>query len=455
MSTVSERPETLPLQIKCHCTPKPLLTLSIPRSALPLKSAVCQCDSCRRATGQLFASFAVVPGPAPVLLTHRGEFEGGGEGGSLSQGLGEEGVAGGLSREGEVEEGGLGFGMITMGNLDKLSCYASSSRLERWFCGRCGASVLNIEYDDDLLESGDGGGGGGEGRREKARKRTRVKEWEVATGTMDWGDSGPSGEEGGEDEKLNRALLWTADTRDGGIASWLYSVGSADGVFGAGVFMRGRDSERVRPETLQEMMARARKDVGCYNTEGGRDVGDEAALNGRDIEQTGERVLRASCHCKASQLEVRPLVLSDDPRNMSAELCACTSCRATSGFEVMAWTHIARHKICAAAAAGGGAVAEAMKNMGHYESSEGTHRYFCRTCGAKVFYDRAGLDRLDVALGLFEAAEGSRAEDWFMWNPDCEDVSYLSDAVDRGFVGRLADAVGAATRGVGKERNET
>jgi hypothetical protein len=146
---------------------------------------------------------------------------------------------------------------------------------------------------------------------------------------------------------------------------------------------------------------------------------------------------------------------------MSAELCACTSCRVTSGFEVTSWTHVARHKIrfTSDGKASGQSVDDALNTsdrfgLGHYESSPDTHRYFCRRCGAKVFYDRVGAERVDVALGVFEA-QGSRAEDWFAWNPDREDVSFLGEAVDMGFVGALADAVGARTRDVGMERVET
>jgi hypothetical protein len=139
----------------------------------------------------------------------------------------------------------------------------------------------------------------------------------------------------------------------------------------------------------------------------------------------------------------------ESERETSAEFCCCDSCRKTSGFEVNAWVHWPKEKV---QMADGISYETGMKQVGHYVSSKDTHRYFCKRCGAVVFYDRPGLKRLDIALGLFDAPEGSRAENWFMWNPDKEDVSYLEDAVDKDFVGKLANGVGATTRKLGEAR---
>ncbi|KAI6855741.1 hypothetical protein KC338_g465 [Hortaea werneckii] len=66
----------------------------------------------------------------------------------------------------------------------------------------------------------------------------------------------------------------------------------------------------------------------------------------------------------------------------------------------------------------------------HYRSSDQATRYFCGICGANVFWcgdERPGL--MDVAVGLLDAAEGARAEDWLQWRT--ERVSYREDAVPR------------------------
>src|SRR5271170_7657477 len=92
------------LKAKCHCG---LVSYSytLPASAFPLKSAICHCGSCRRATGQLFATFAVIPSPHRPDISH-------------------------------------------------LKEYASSSSISRYFCPRCGASALNTESDEWEFPSG-------------------------------------------------------------------------------------------------------------------------------------------------------------------------------------------------------------------------------------------------------------------------------------------------------------
>lgn len=86
------------LHAQCHCG-LASYSVAIPNTALPLKSSICSCTSCRRTTGQLFATFAVVPGlPVP--------------------------------------------------DVSGLASYASSSALTRVFCPRCGCSVLTREAGD-------------------------------------------------------------------------------------------------------------------------------------------------------------------------------------------------------------------------------------------------------------------------------------------------------------------
>ncbi len=87
----------LKVEIECHCR-LTSFSLLIPSSSLPLKASICHCYSCRHTTGQLFATFAVIPLPLPSALSGSG-------------------------------------------NLIK---YAVST-CERWSCRRCGASVIDID----------------------------------------------------------------------------------------------------------------------------------------------------------------------------------------------------------------------------------------------------------------------------------------------------------------------
>ena len=241
-------------------------------------------------------------------------------------------------------------------------------------------------------------------------------EWELCTGTMEFGD------EKGLEGRLNRVVLWVGDTIDGGAVHWL-GEGRPES-FG-GRFMEGRGSAVVTEEKIQEMLGDA-----------------------KEIVEKGE-TLKGQCHCGEVKVELLQADEGATERDCSAELCCCNSCRKGSGYEVNAWVHWPKEKV---RMVGGESYEDGMKKMGHYLSSENTHRYFCKKCGAMVMYDRPDLKRLDIGLGLFDAPEGSRAENWFFWNPDKEDISYLEDGIDKAFVGKLANGLGASTRKSGEER---
>ena len=336
-------PSSTTFRANCHCGSFNE-QITLPTSAFPLKSALCHCDTCRQVSGHLFATFAVIPGPAPDASF-----------------------------------------------LTKLAKY-SSPFIDRYFCLVCGASVLNVDKRDG--------------------------EWEVCTGALEF--EGQEKGKGPLDGRLNRAFLWTEDTKDGGAVHWL-NEGRAEGL--AGRFMQGRSSEPVTEEVISGLLDKAKA-----------------------VKERGD-VLKGSCHCGEVKIHVLAPESEDDKH--SAEFCCCDSCRKTSGFEINAWTHVEKPKVIMA---DGSPYEVGMKDMGLYKSSTEVSRYFCRKCGATVFYDRPGLKRLDIGLGLFSAPEGSRADNWFRWNPDWNDVSYLEDAVDKEFVGRLADGVGSATRKPGEER---
>jgi hypothetical protein len=89
---------TITLKAQCHCG-LASYSYSLPNSAFPLKSAICHCTSCRRVSGQIFTTHAVIP----------------------------------------VEE---------RPDITKLTSYASSPNLTRHFCPRCGATMINLEEEE-------------------------------------------------------------------------------------------------------------------------------------------------------------------------------------------------------------------------------------------------------------------------------------------------------------------
>lgn len=70
-------------------------------------------------------------------------------------------------------------------DLTKLTEYKTSSNISRYFCPRCGASVVNIDSH----------------------------EWEFATGVLDKIEG-----------RLSRVQLFIGDTKDGGAAAWLFDT---------------------------------------------------------------------------------------------------------------------------------------------------------------------------------------------------------------------------------------
>jgi hypothetical protein len=134
-----------------------------------------------------------------------------------------------------------------------------------------------------------------------------------------------------------------------------------------------------------------------------------------------------------------------------AGTCACRSCRLTSGFEVQTWAFVPRSNIYfhipqrlslylqhSAAPYDGGLFEpgdvggeviipldfDEMRKLEQagkailrgYESSEGVAREFCPGCGATVFWHDANRPELiDVSVGLLDAPEGARAEEWLEW----------------------------------------
>jgi hypothetical protein len=89
-----------------------------------------------------------------------------------------------------------------------------------------------------------------------------------------------------------------------------------------------------------------------------------------------------------------------------------------------------------------------------YNSSENVTRSFCSVCGAIVFFALSEPDEnpatmlLDVAVGLLDAPEGARAENWL---ERCTSrLSFREDAVGR--AGSLVEGIEQGLREFGKRK---
>lgn len=82
------------LKGRCNCGAN-TFHYDVPRRAFPLTASICHCTSCRKVSGQIFVTTAIVPDAQP--------------------------------------------------NLSTLSSYASSSWLTRYLCPTCGAQIGDVD----------------------------------------------------------------------------------------------------------------------------------------------------------------------------------------------------------------------------------------------------------------------------------------------------------------------
>ncbi|KAJ4388897.1 hypothetical protein N0V93_006358 [Gnomoniopsis smithogilvyi] len=130
------------------------------------------------------------------------------------------------------------------------------------------------------------------------------------------------------------------------------------------------------------------------------------------------------------------------PARYLAGNCACRSCRMTSGFEIQSWAFVPRSNIFfhiprPATDQTDLATAKAAVSLDFntlptgilqsYSSSPGVARDFCAKCGATVFWrEQQNAEVVDISVGLFDALEGARAENWLEWWT--ERVSFSEEA---------------------------
>lgn len=284
---------------RCHCGTFSS-SYNLPTSSIPLKSSFCHCDDCRHGSGQLFATFSVMPSSI-----HRPD-------------------------------------------ISSLTAYHSSSNLARYFCPTCGAKVCNIE----------------------------PTEWEFATGMLD-----------NTQNLLNRVQMFVESSVDAVAASWKDSGEKR---------RRGRNSQEATKEHIKYLRKGALEKV----------RGAKSSLD-------------ASCKCGQLRFQVaRPPARNAGPDKYKAFLCACTSCRMTTGFEVTAWATIPKEAI--------GPIEGSMK---WYRSSSPVQRSFCDHCGATALFRSEGKDPAydDVAVGLFDAESGAAAEGWLEWDQQIHEASNATD----------------------------
>ncbi|MCJ1336697.1 hypothetical protein MMC09_001975 [Bachmanniomyces sp. S44760] len=355
----------------CHCRAL-TAAASMPLSALPLKIYLCHCSVCRHATGQLASTNVALPLPHPRLA-----------------------ISG------------------------PRTVYATSTGpngLERCFCPTCGAFV----YEDSPNEKKAGLYGG-------TVDRQHFENGDIILG----------------------GHLWTEETgEDGGLATWLKDMPRQGNSINQG-------------DEIGDLVKRASA------------PNDNDNDNDNDNNNNNDK-LHATCHCGGVQFDItRPSPLSSggsggnppdlkvpteqwlgkprpgDPQakpRYVANICVCDSCRLCSGFELQPWCFIPHANILQSNnnpskqsddhlpfnLSKALSDTEIEKNNTHnslksYTSSPNATRYFCKTCGATIFYRCASRPELwDVSVGLLEGKSGARVEEWLDWNSGRE-ISGMGD----------------------------
>lgn len=155
--------------------------------------------------------------------------------------------------------------------------------------------------------------------------------------------------------------------------------------------------------------------------------------------------LRAECHCGGVSLlvkranyasnsdpETSARYIPSDSTKYLTYLCACRSCRLSTGVSLVPWTLIPPGnifnandpttigKLNSASMTFGYASSNIDANSGlslkHHWSSPDVCRSFCGKCGATMLYWNAQRpDEVDLAVGILRSEEGSMGRRWLDW----------------------------------------
>ncbi|KAK8048793.1 hypothetical protein PG994_010523 [Apiospora phragmitis] len=346
---------TVELTAQCLCK-QHTFKANIAQSSLPIKAVTCHCNSCRHMTGAMYSSDA--PWPADDA--------------------GEEEVLN-----------------------STLQRYVFSERITVRFCGTC-SSPMFWEWPG------------------KSQDKISVFTGALANHT----------DPDVKDLVQFTDAMFVGDTLAGGAAPWLRKPNGAGGTKTRLWVGQMNESEELPHDWLPPTSL-------------------PGASKKSNLDQVALR-----CRCKGVDLVLQrwspelenegetsaaSWIIDPDTHKGLGSFDACDSCRIASGVDVFNWTFalfrqlgFAGTKTTTTAATEGGFPASSTEltsallaqerdsrfgTLACYNSSPGVYRYFCSQCSACVFYGGVAKPQLaDVALGVLEAPDGARAEDFVSWN---------------------------------------
>lgn len=169
-----------------------------------------------------------------------------------------------------------------------------------------------------------------------------------------------------------------------------------------------------------------------------------SSKNSESLSSPGpESYLAAKCHCGGVDLLIKRANHTGEASNRCshpdstkypAYMCACRSCRLSTGTSLVPWTLVYPENVFNGKVVTGDdrvpdnkthvtfgfATKNSSANPGlslrQYWSSPDTCRSFCHKCGATVSYWCGQRpDELDIAVGILRSEEGSMARRWLGW----------------------------------------
>ncbi|KAI9705304.1 MAG: hypothetical protein M1820_005134 [Bogoriella megaspora] len=286
--------------------------------------------------------------------------------------------------------------------ISPLTLYKTSADTFRYFCSTCGCHALE----------GD----------------PATNDFVIATGCVQQ-------DPGDKTQIFNfRNIFCVDDTRDGGMSDWL-------------PLTRWQGIKSHLPDDWQPVKpssAAPSKDdklhASCHCG------GVSFDISRPDFEHPAFRKTYPNLHLPGPYEPRQPetSIIANDASKYVAGNCVCQSCRLTNGGDIINWCFVPTSIIILP---NGGLLSDQQPEnftfgtLKTYRSSEDVVRSFCGKCGATVFYaveDRSGW--VDVAVGLLDAEEGSRAESWLEWrngrisnSEDARDV-YLMEQLREGLL---------------------
>jgi len=215
--------------------------------------------------------------------------------------------------------------------------------------------------------------------------------------------------------------IFVGDTKDGGASMWLRKV-NADGSE-APRYKERKENDKGEPGDSYPFEWPSADDMPGFHKVTSESLPIRCKCKGVDL------VLHRGNYEGKSEKDL-PWFIDPETHKLLAGFCGCESCRLFGGVDTWTWAFAelenitfpdkAKQPLFPNSTADLKALIDAkdpsVGTLTYYASSPDVQRFFCSNCSACVFYgadDRKHM--VDVAIGVLESPDGSRAEGFLSW----------------------------------------